>query len=45
MLSLNTNKQTKLIEAKFHVEPPWDGGTKVVQMVQVIVQDGHHAHV
>ena len=21
------------IEAKFHVEPPWDGGTKVVQMV------------
>ena len=24
------------IQAKFHVEPQWDGGIKVVQMVQVI---------
>ena len=23
------------IEAKFHVEPPWDGRTKIIQMVQV----------
>ena len=24
-----------LIEAKFHMEPSWDGGMKIVQMVQV----------
>ena len=22
-------------EAKFHMEPPWDEGTKVIKMVQV----------
>ena len=27
-----TSETTGPIEAKFHVEPPWDGGTKVVQM-------------
>ena len=26
LFSLET---TRLIEAKFHVDPPWDGGTKV----------------
>ena len=26
---------TRPIEAKFHTEPSWDGGTKLVQMVQV----------
>ena len=26
---------TRLIEAKFHVDPPLDRGTKLVQMVQV----------
>ena len=26
---------TRPIEAKFHVEPPWDGERKLVQMVQV----------
>ena len=26
---------TKPIEAKFHMESPWDGGKKFVQMVQV----------
>ena len=25
----------KPIEAKFHVDPPWDGGRKFVQIVQV----------
>ena len=24
-----SSETTRLIEAKFHVEPPWDGGTKV----------------
>ena len=26
---------TRPIEAKFHVEPPWGGGTKACSMVQV----------
>ena len=26
---------TRPIEAKFHVEPPWDGELKLIQMVQV----------
>ena len=24
-----SSETTALIEAKFHMEPPWDGGTKV----------------
>ena len=24
-----SSENTRLIEAKFHVEPPWDGGTEV----------------
>ena len=24
-----SSETTKTIEAKFHVEPPWDGGTKI----------------
>ena len=37
-LSLNTIKtKTGPIEAKFHVEPPWDMGRKFIQMVQVII--------
>ena len=30
------SEATGPIEAKFHVEPPWDRGRKFIQMVQVI---------
>ena len=30
------SETTGPIEAKFHVEPPWDRGRKSIQMVQVI---------
>ena len=30
------SETTGPIEAKFHVEPPWDRGRKLIQMVQVI---------
>ena len=32
------SETTGPIEAKFHVEPPWDRGRKFIQMVQVGVQ-------
>ena len=28
LLTFFSSITTRLIEAKFHVEPPWDGGTK-----------------
>ena len=30
------SETTGPIEAKFHVEPPWDRGRKFIQMVQVL---------
>ena len=30
------SENTGPIEAKFHVEPPWDRGRKFIRMVQVI---------
>ena len=30
------SETTGPIEAKFHVEPPWDNGRKFIQIVQVI---------
>ena len=32
------SETTGPIEAKFHVEPPWDRGRKFIQMVQAGVQ-------
>ena len=32
-----SSETTGPIEAKFHVEPPWDRGRKFIQMVQVII--------
>ena len=33
------------IEAKFHVDPPWDGGTKVYSNGQSHYTAGLHAHI
>ena len=33
------------IKAKFYVEPPWEGGTKVCKWSRSHDQDGCHAHI
>ena len=34
------------IEAKFHVEPPWDGGMKMsTKWIMSHDQDGRHVHI
>ena len=35
----------KTIEAKFHMEPPWVGGTKACSNGPGHTTDGHHAHI
>ena len=37
VFKISSLKPTGPIEAKFHVEPPWDRGRKFIQMVQVII--------
>ena len=42
-----SSKTTWPIKAKFHVEPPWEGGKKVYinGTGHMTMQDGHHAHI
>ena len=35
ILNFFSSTTTKPIKAKFYVQPPWDLGTKVVQIIQV----------
>ena len=37
---------SRQIEAKFHVDPPWDWGTKAFSNdAGHMTQDGYHAHI
>ena len=39
-----SSKNTRLIEAKFHIEPPRDIGMKIYSKFRVTWQDGFQAH-